>query len=192
MQQVTTQLDGAGLELKIRLLNKPGANKVEMVEDIRNASNRPVCFALCSWNRRIFQIASGRGGDNRKLVYHREPKDVSEGSDPDSDSSVRIVEGFEEGGGSADGGEVIEPSETKTIPLESFTVLQAGLYRVDSEWSVAILDVREAPRYKVLATCVLKSNVLDFGVANDVQQKSRNGDAASFGKGDKAGDEEKR
>lgn len=172
MQESPTQLDGAGLRLRIRLVSKSGANRVEMVEDVQNTSDHPICFALRSWNRRIFQVASSCVIDgNQKWIYHPEPKDLSWGTDVDS--WQRIVEDFPESGAAYEGGEVIEPSETTTYPPDSFSVLRAGLYHVESEWCVDILDAREAPQYKVLMKCTLKSNILDINVADDIQGQKK-------------------
>jgi hypothetical protein len=171
MQQSSTQLGNAGLQLRIRLQSDHGANKVELVEELKNTSDHPICYALRSWNRQIFQIASAHTVDgSRELVYLAEPKDLSlDGVDPDS--SLQIVEGFPQGGGAAEGGEVMHPSETSIRPSESFTISYAGLYRIESEWSLDILDIREAPNYKVLGKCTLKSNTLNLNVASDVREE---------------------
>lgn len=163
---VQTQLDGIGLQLQIQLLSNPGTNKLEFVETFHNRSDRPIGFAERNFQHQLFQIARVSTVDGtRKLVYCPEPEDITFGLD--IDSGLQIVEDFGDRGSAHDGGVVIEPSETIRHPSSSFTILRAGLYRMESEWSVDIFDASDAPRYKVLGTCTLKSNVLEFEVAND-------------------------
>lgn len=171
MQQPSTQLNSRGLQLRLRRMHESDrrANHVEYIEEIQNTSNQPVCFALRSWDRRIYQVATSRTIEgHRQFSYHPEPKNLSDGVD--YESSLRIVKGLSSVGGAADGGEILGPSETKKEMAESFTILQAGLYRMQCEWTLHILDAREAPNYKVLAECTIQSNVLDLDIANDVPQ----------------------
>ena len=172
MQQPSTQLNSRGLQLRLRRMHESDhrANHVEYIEEIQNTSDQPVCFALRSWERRIYQVATSRTIEgHRQFAYHPEPKDLSIDG-VDYESSLRIVKGFRIGGGAADGGEILGPSGTKEEKAESFTILQAGLYRMQCEWTLHILDAREAPDYKVLAECTIQSNVLDLDVTNDIPQ----------------------
>jgi hypothetical protein len=171
-QQPSARHDDFGLVLRVRRLpaGGSGANTVELVEEVQNTSDRPVCFAMRTIKRQIVQTASSHPVEgNRKLLHHSQPKDLSlDGAE--LGSSLQIVEGFPSGAGACDGGEVLGPSEKTTYPSDSFRILCAGLYRIQSEWSLDILDAREAPRYKVLGKCTIRSNALDLDIVNDVQQ----------------------
>jgi hypothetical protein len=161
--------DGSVLQLCLRLSSNSGANEVVFCEDIKNLCDHQVCFALRGRNRQIFQIAAGRiVAGKREWEYFAAPRNLSLGG-VDAETQVRVVTGFSSGGGSAEGGETVEPSKTITCRRERFGVLRAGLYRLQSEWSLDILDQREAPNYRVLGRLVLKSNILDIVVENDIQ-----------------------
>ena len=166
-QPPATKLENMGLQLKIRLVSPPGANKVEFVEEIVNKSNQPVCFATRVFGRELFWTAAPQTADGiQKLVYYPEPEKLHSGYSVSALSQV--AERFPEGGGAADGGAVIQPQETQTDPSETFTINRAGLFRLQSEWKVDVLDARVAPRYKVLGEYTLKSNALGLEVAKDI------------------------
>ena len=165
------QHNECGLVLRLRrvTLGDSSENTVTLVEEIQNTSDQPVCFAMRTIDRQILQIASSEViNGKRQLHYLSQPKDFSVvGTDVESDQQV--VSDFPSDAGACDGGEVLEPSNTRLYPCDSFRILRAGLYRVKSEWRIDVLDVREAPQYKVLQTCTLRSNLLDVDISADVR-----------------------
>jgi len=166
---------GDNFGLTLRVLRLPTTMKkahiVKYVEQLHNTSAHPVWFAPRRCNRQLLQVAKYRMvHGERKLVYNDEPIDVSGNNgydyeylvDEDGNESskrIRIVKDFSRGFGAADGGEVIDPSEIQIKSAEKFTILIDGLYRLQSEWSVDILD---PPGYKVKGECKMQSNVLDL------------------------------
>jgi len=185
MKQSLARYDDCGLTLRLRHLTAGSseASTVELVEEVQNTSDRPICFAMRTVKRQIVQIATSRIVEgNRKLQYHSQPVALCRDG-TELGSLLQIVDDFPWGEGACDGGEILGPSQTTTYPSDSFTILRAGLYRVQSEWSVDILDASDASRYRVLGKCTIRSNALDLDILNDVQEtgKKREGNKSGTG-----------